>query len=610
MFRLLKLTLHERKYVALAFLATIFVAIFSSTFVYLIQPIIDNMFMTPAQQAAQQRQMLDKNPEAAARTRLLDLLWKALGVGPDDIRGVLPFVVLGVLFFKSLFTFLSSFFMKAVGNRIVKTLRDRLYGHILYQSTSFFDSATTGDLMSRLTNDIDRVQQAVGTAMSDLVEETFVMVGILGVMLAIDVKLALMAFVLTPLAVLPMTAFSRQLKKQGRRSQVKMAEIYNHVYETVSGHRIVKAFTSEPFELRKFLKASLRYLKINLKLAWVSSLSSPFMELVGGLVGAFILWIGSQRIAAGYISAGDFGAFAMAIFSLFTPIKRLTRAQNVVVQATACLDRVEEILRIPQRVQDRPGAYPLPAVQGRVRFEAVRFAYQSDRPVLHDISFEVEPRQTVALVGFSGAGKTTIINLLARFYEPTAGRILIDGVDIRDVTLASLRSQIGLVTQDIVLFNDTVRANIAYGLDEVDPALVTAAAEAAECHGFITELPKGYDTPIGERGGLLSVGQRQRLAIARALLKNPPLLILDEATSSLDSENERLIQKALARIMKDRTTFVIAHRLSTVRNADIILVIEKGRIGEAGTHDKLLRKRGVYRTLYDLQFAQDEEIAP
>jgi ATP-binding cassette, subfamily B, bacterial MsbA len=611
MFRLLKLTLHERKYVALAFLATIFVALFSSTFVYLIQPIIDNMWMTPAQQAAQQQRMLNENPgKATARTRLLDILWRALGVDANGIKRVLPWVVLAVLFGKSLFTFLSSFFMKAVGNKIVKTLRDQLYEHILYQSTSFYDAATTGDLMSRLTNDIDRIQQAVGTAMSDLVEEAFVMTGILVVMLTIDLKLALMAFVLTPLAVLPMAAFSRQLKKQGRRSQIKMAEIYNHVYETISGHRIVKAFTTEPFELRKFLKASARYFRINLKLAWISSLSSPFMEFIGGLVGAFILVVGARRISAGYISAGDFAAFAMAIFSLFTPIKRLTRAQNVVVQATACLDRVEEIMRVPRQVQERPRSYPLPPVQGRVRFEAVRFSYQPDRPVLHDISFEVEPRQTVALVGFSGAGKTTIINLLARFYEPSAGRVLIDGIDIRDVTLPSLRSQIGLVTQDIVLFNDTVRANIAYGLEAVPAAKIEAAAIAAECHRFITELPQGYDTPIGERGGLLSVGQRQRLAIARALLKNPPILIMDEATSSLDSESERLIQKALARIMRDRTTFVIAHRLSTIRNADMILVIEKGRIVESGSHDQLLRKHGVYRMLYNLQYAQDEEIAP
>jgi subfamily B ATP-binding cassette protein MsbA len=250
----------------------------------------------------------------------------------------------------------------------------------------------------------------------------------------------------------------------------------------------------------------------------------------------------------------------------------------------------------------------LPAIQGRVLFENVSFSYQAGRPVLHDIGFEIEPRQTVALVGFSGAGKTTIINLLARFYEPTGGRVLIDGVDIRDVTLDSLRAQIGLVTQDIVLFNDTARANIAYGLDDVPMDRIIAAARAAECHAFITDLPQGYETSIGEKGGLLSVGQRQRLALARALMKNPPLLILDEATSSLDSESERLIQRALSAIMKDRTTFVIAHRLSTIRNADMILVIDKGRIVEAGPHEKLIRRRGVYKKLHDLQFAQDEEI--
>jgi subfamily B ATP-binding cassette protein MsbA len=300
----------------------------------------------------------------------------------------------------------------------------------------------------------------------------------------------------------------------------------------------------------------------------------------------------------------------VAIFSMFMPIKRLNRANNVVQQAVACLDRIQEVLKTQPEIQARPGAYPLPPVQGTVKFDRVSFAYQADRPVLFDISFEVQPRETVALVGLSGAGKTTIINLLARFYEPIGGRITVDGIDIRDVTLLSLRSQIGLVTQDIVLFNDTVRANIAYGLDEVSMDKVVAAAQAAECHSFITALPKGYEMPIGERGALLSAGQRQRLALARALLKNPPILILDEATSALDSESERLIQQALANIMKDRTTFVIAHRLSTIRSASSILVIDAGRIVEAGPHETLIRQRGIYRKLHDLQFPEAEESEP
>jgi subfamily B ATP-binding cassette protein MsbA len=614
MLRLLKLTLRERKWVTLALISTLFVALFTAVFVNLVQPIIDEMFKPDTAAAvgaplAPQVSPVGPAGDAAAKTRWLDALWKLLHVNKDNIKRVLPFVIVIVLFGKSLFTFLSSFFMKAVGNKIVKTLRDRLYGHILFQSSSYFDRATTGDLMSRLTNDVDRIQQAVGTAMSDLVEESFVLLGLLVTMFATDWNLALLAFVVAPLAVVPLSAFSRQLKKQGRKGQLKMSEIYSLIYETISGHRIVKAFNMEEFERNKFLKASWRYYRINLKLAWISSLSSPFMEFIGGVVGAFIIYIGADRIAKGHLSAGDFGVFATAIFYMFQPIKRLSRANNVVQQATACLDRVEEVLNVPVQIQDKPGAAVLPPVQGHVRFERVGFEYVPGRPVLADIDFEVQPRQMVALVGLSGAGKTTIINLLSRFYEPTSGRITIDGWDIRDVTLASLRSQIGLVTQDVVLFNETVRANIAYGLADVPHEKIEAAARAAECHDFIEALPQGYDTPIGEKGVLLSSGQRQRLAIARALLKDPPLLILDEATSALDSESERLIQAALTTIMTDRTTFVIAHRLSTIRSADSILVIDRGRIVESGPHEALLRRGGIYRKLHDLQFPEDEEIA-
>jgi subfamily B ATP-binding cassette protein MsbA len=605
MIRLLRLTLRERKWVALALASTVFVALFTAVFVNLVQPIIDEMFKPAAETG------LAAAPAAgaAAKARWLDVLWRLLKVSKDDIKRILPVVVVVVLFGKGLFTFLSSFFMKAVGNKIVKTLRDQLYSHILFQSSSYFDRATTGDLMSRLTNDVDRIQQAVGTAMSDLIEEGLVLLALLVTMFANDWNLALMAFVVAPLAVVPLAAFSRQLKRQGRRSQLKMSEIYSLSYETISGQRIIKAFNMEEFERGKFLKASWRYYRINLKLAWISSLSSPFMEFVGGVVGAFILYIGADRIAKGHLSAGDFGSFAIAIFYMFTPIKRLSRANNVVQQATASLDRVQEVLNVPVQIQDRPGAVVLPPVEGHVRFEHVGFSYNADRPVLSDVDFEVQPRRMVALVGLSGAGKTTIISLLTRFYEPTSGRIAIDGRDIRDVTLASLRAQIGLVTQDIILFNETVRNNIAYGLSDIPQDQIEAAARAAECHSFITALPQGYDTPIGEKGGLLSSGQRQRLAIARALLKDPPILILDEATSALDSESERLIQSALAALRKDRTTIVIAHRLSTIREADTILVVERGTIAEAGPHEALIRRGGIYRKLHDLQFPEDEEIA-
>ncbi|MCX6563724.1 MAG: ABC transporter ATP-binding protein [Candidatus Aminicenantes bacterium] len=596
MFDLLKLTFREKKLVALSFLATIFVAFFSYVFVDMVQPIIDEMFGLGAQ-------------TAPAKFRFMDVIFRWLHVGREDIRNVLPLIVVVVYFGKGLFTFLSSFFMKAVGNKIVKSMRDDLYGRILYQSTSYFDRVTTGDLMARLTNDVDKIQQAVSSAMSDMIEETFILAALLVQMFVRDWQLALMSFAITPLAIVPLAAFSRQLKKKGLQSQVRMGQIYDLLHETISGNKIVKAFTMEQFELKKFLKATASYFRINLRLAWISSLSSPFMEFIGGAVGAFILFIGTKRIAAGLISPGDFGAFTIAIFMMFTPIKRLSRANNVIQQAAGCHGRIQEVLQSPTQIHDSPGAYPLPEVKGHVRFENVGFSYDEARPALFDVDFEVRPNEMTAIVGLSGAGKTTIINLLSRFYEPTAGRITIDGIDIRDVTLASLRSQIGLVTQDIILFNDTVRNNIAYGLEHMSEDRILAAAQAAECHGFIAELPEGYATSIGERGSLLSSGQRQRLAIARALLKDPPILVLDEATSALDSESERLIQTALGNIMKDRTTFVIAHRLSTIRNADKILVVDKGRIVESGTHEALMKKEGIYKKLHDLQFPEVEEMA-
>ena len=603
MFELLKLTLREKKWVTLALISTIGVALFTTIFVNLVQPVIDEMFgAAPSATAA-----VTAAP-VAAKARILDVVWKILHIAPKDIKAAIPFVLVAVIFAKGIFTFLSSFFMKAVGNKIVKRMRDDLYAHILRQSSGYFDRATTGDLMSRMTNDVGQIQQAVGTAMSDLIEESFVLLGLLAAVFINDWRMAIVAFVITPLAIIPMAAFSRQLKKQGRKSQMRMGEIYNLIHETIFGNRIVKAFTMEGFELKKFLKSSLRYYRINLKLAWISSLSSPFMEFIGGVVAAVILYIGAGRIANHQISPGDFGSFAMTIFYMFTPIKRMSRANNVVQQAVASYDRIQEVLQKPPEIQDRPGAVPMPTIQGRIRFDRVGFSYVVDRPVLFDVNFETKPRETVALVGLSGAGKTTIVNLIGRFYEATAGTITIDGIDIRDVTTASLRSQIGLVTQEIILFNDSVRANIAYGLDDVPLEKVIESAKAAECHDFIMELPQEYETPIGERGGILSVGQRQRLALARALLKDPPILILDEATSSLDSESERLIQQALTRIMKNRTTFIIAHRLSTIRNADTILVIDGGRIVESGTHDELVRKsRGIYRKLHDLQFPEEEE---
>jgi subfamily B ATP-binding cassette protein MsbA len=592
--QLVKLALRERKYLFLSFICTLFMAGFTYVFLNLVQPIIDEMFVR-------------SSAAIPHKARFMDLVFTTLHITKSQMVKAIPWILVVVILGKGIFTFFSDYLMKTVGHRVVRDMRNEMYEHLLYQSTSYFDHAPTGDLMSRLTNDVDKIQQALSGSLGDFIEELFTLLVLLVGIFIIDTKLALVAFVVAPLAAVPLAVFSRQLKRRGLRNQREMARIYNLIHETVTGNRVVKAFTMEKFELRKFFQATQGYFRTSLRLAWTSSLSSPFMEFLGGVVAGFILYVGSKRIGQRIISPGDFGAFLMGIFLMFMPIKRLNKANSSIQQAVACLERIQEVLKAVPVVQDAPDARPLPPVRGRVTFDRVNFSYNETRPTLRDVSFEVAPHSTAAIVGLSGAGKTTIINLLARFYEPSSGRIMIDGTDIRSVTINSLRSQIGLVTQDIILFNDTIRNNIAYGLEDVPLDKVIRSAQAARAHEFILPLPQGYDTVIGERGGLLSNGQRQRLAIARALLKDPPLLILDEATSSLDYESERLIQAALNDIMKDRTTLVIAHRLSTVRNASRIFVIEAGRIVESGSHDELCQANGVYRKLYDLQFPEEAD---
>jgi len=594
-FQLFKLTLGEKKRLSLAFVFSAFVAFFTYVFVNLVQPIIDKMFLKHAALTS------------GGKEGLIGFVFKKVRAAEEQFIWLIPLLLVIVIFGKGLFTFLSSFLMKSIGYKVGKKLRDDLFGHIIYQSSDFFDYKSTGDLMSRLTNDVDRIQVAVAGSMGDLIREMFILLALLVYIFITDWRLALISFVIAPVAVIPLVLFSRQLKKKGLLSQEKMAQIYNLLHETITGNKIVKAFTMEKFEIKKFSQATLSYFKTSLKLALTGSLTSPFMEFLGGVVAAFVLALGATRIVQGHISPGDFVSFVVAIFYSYTPIKRLSRANNSIQQGVACYERIQEILNRKSQIEEHPKAYPLPPVKGSVKFENVSFGYNEMMPVLQEVSFEVMPTETVALVGLSGAGKTTIVNLLSRFYDSTSGKITIDGIDIREVSLPSLRSQIGLVTQELILFNDTVRNNIAYGLEEISLDRIKEAAKAAKAHDFIMKLPKEYDSIIGEKGTLLSSGQRQRLAIARVLLKNPPILILDEATSALDSESERLIQIAMANLMKNRTTFVIAHRLSTVRRVDKIFVLDKGGITEIGTHEELCRKDGIYKKLYDLQFLEEEE---
>jgi len=594
-FQLFKLTLREKKRLSLAFLFSLFAAVFTFLFVNLVKPIVDKMFL---QRAA---------PASGERADFMDFVFRKLQAAEEQFIWLIPLLLVIVIFGKGLFTFFASFFMKSIGHKAGKKIRDDLFGHIIYQSSDFFDYKSTGDLMSRLTSDVDKIQQAVSGSMGDFIQEIFILLALLVYIFITDWRLALVSLVIAPVAVIPLALFSRQLKKKGMLNQIKMAQIYNLLHETITGNKIVKAFTMEKFEIKKFFQATLSYFKTSIKLALTGSLSSPFMEILGGVVAAFVLALGATRIVQGHISPGDFVSFVVAIFYSYTPIKRLSRANNTIQQGVACYERVQEILSSKPQIAEHPRAYPLPPVKGSVKFEKVSFGYNEMMPVLQEVSFEVMPTETVALVGLSGAGKTTIINLLSRFYDSTSGKITIDGIDIREVSLSSLRAQIGLVTQELILFNDTVRNNIAYGLEEISLDRIKDAAKAAKAHDFIMQLPEEYDSIIGEKGTLLSSGQRQRLAIARALLKNPPILILDEATSALDSESERLIQVALANLMKNRTTFVIAHRLSTVRSVDKIFVLDKGKITEVGTHAELCRKDGIYKKLYDLQFLEEEE---
>jgi subfamily B ATP-binding cassette protein MsbA len=590
--KLFKLTLTEKNKLYLSFFFTLFVAFFTYVFVNLVQPIMDRMLNLGTEGVAE-------------KARFLDFVLRY--VNEEQIIRLLPLLLVIALFGKGLFTFLSAFLMKSVGLKVSKKMRDDLSEHIVFQSADYFDRTPTGELLSRLTNDVDKVQEAVSGSMGDFVRESFIIVALLFGIFFIDWHLALVSVIITPLAVIPLAVFSRELKKKGRINQMRMADIYKILHESITGNKIVKAFTMEKFELQKFFRATKNYMKTGLKLAWIGSLSSPFMEILGGIVGAFILFVGTNRIAQGYMSPGDFGAFVMALFYMYTPIKKVSHANVAIQQGVASFERVREILDVEPRIMDHPSAHPLPSVKGHVRFQRVSFNYNESVPVLNGVDFEILPKEKVALIGLSGAGKTTIVNLISRFYEATSGNITIDGIDIREVTLSSLRNQIGLVTQEQILFNDTVRNNIAYGMEEMPIDRIIEAAKTAEAHDFVSKLPKGYDTLVGEKGGLLSIGQRQRIAIARAILKNPPILVLDEATSALDSESERLIQVALGNVMKDRTTFVIAHRLSTIRNADKILVLDKGQIAEIGSHRELYKKNGIYRKLYDLQFPEEKE---
>jgi ATP-binding cassette, subfamily B, bacterial MsbA len=518
----------------------------------------------------------------------------------------IPFIVIALVGSKGLFSFGHVYLIEYVGQRVVLQLRRELYEHLHALSLRFFARHQTGLIVSRITNDVNQLQVAAASILADAIKQGGTAVALLAVVFYRHWKLALISLLVLPVAMGIVTYFGRRMRRISRTMQIKMADMNNVLYEKIAGIRIVKAFCAEHAEIERFVGVLNEYFTSALHAVQVRAITSSLSEVLGGIGVAGVIWYGGYEVIHGITTPGTFFSFMTALLLLYEPLKRLSSYNIKLQQAMAATDRVFEVLDTQPDLQESPQAVELLPIKDSITYQHVSFRYD-DELVLHDISFTEEVGKVIAFVGLSGAGKTTLLSLLPRFYDPESGAILIDGADIRDVTLRSLRRQIGIVTQEIVLFNETVADNIRYGMETCSDEEVVQAARVANADEFIRQLPQGYDTVIGERGTRLSGGQRQRIAIARAILKNPPIIILDEATSSLDSESERFVQEAIANLMRDRTTLVIAHRLSTIKKADRIIVLDQGRIVETGTHQELLRNDGIYSRLYEMQFLGDTD---
>jgi subfamily B ATP-binding cassette protein MsbA len=522
-----------------------------------------------------------------------------------NVWTVVAFAFIASTLLKGVFDYSGTYLVNYAGYGLITDLRNSLYNSILRRSSAFFQKHSTGTLISTIVNDIERVQFAMASILAEFLQQFFTFVFTVAVVIVKGKQLAWLLLLFVPFIVVSASKIGRRVRHTTRRGQDELAEIQNLLHETITGNRIVKAFSMEGWEFARFRKAALRLFRANLRSVAAASVSSPLMDIFGAIAIALLLGLGREQIIHGRMTSGDFIVFIVAVFKLYDPVRKFALFHNGFQQALGASSEIFRFMDVHDEVQEKPGALALPPFSKSIVFENVSFSYESEgsrREVLHHINFEVKAGEILALVGSSGAGKSTIASLVPRFFDVSSGRISIDGHDIREVTLASLRSQIGVVTQETVLFNDTLRNNIAYGQPAVSEAQLEAAARAALAHNFIIESPVGYDTVIGERGLRLSGGERQRIAIARALLKNAPILILDEATSALDSESEALVQSALQNLMVGRTVIVIAHRLSTVRRADRIVVLENGTIADIGTHEELVQKLGIYRRLHDLQF--------
>jgi ATP-binding cassette, subfamily B, bacterial MsbA len=613
------------KHLAASIFFTIFFSLFSGLSIYLTIPLLETLFdpdYAEGGHAAIERQVDTGETDSPAVVGSLETIrmkissWFATVVFTgDQFEALFRICVLIILvfFLKNIAGFFQSYMLAFVEQGVVKDLRDSIFRHLHTLSLSFFTHERTGDMISRITNDVNIVQQSIGASFLNLVREPLLVLVFLTIALMISWQLTLISIAVIPVTMLFIRIIGKRLKRDTGRSQEKMADITSVLQETISGVKVVKAFGMERFEIRKFTEQTRQYFRRMLRIARMRNLAHPVTEFLSVIAGVVIIWYGGRQVLElGTLRPAEFMGFLFAIFQMMPPMKNLTAVMNRLQESAAAAARVFMVIDTRPEVSSKPGAVVLDDFRSSIEFRDVTFSYPTRAPlpvtgngtaILKNINLKIDKGEVVAIVGPSGSGKTTLIDLIPRFYDPVGGAILIDGHDLRDVEIGSLRRMIGIVTQETILFNDTLRNNIAYGLDQCSEETIEAAARAANADRFIREFPEGYDTMIGDRGVRLSGGQRQRISIARALLKNPPIMILDEATSALDSESEILVQEAIDTLMKNRTSFVIAHRLSTVRNADLIVVIDRGAVVQQGSHDELMNQSGsMYQKLYELQF--------
>jgi subfamily B ATP-binding cassette protein MsbA len=606
--RILSFIRPYRLTLALSILCSIFFSIFSGVSIYLIIPLLTTLFGGGA--AGQ-----PSAPPAAGSSFLPGWLIAAKDAATEAFRHAvfradpadslfnICVIIVSAFLLRNLFSYLQSNLMIYVEQGLTRDLRNSLYRHIHELPLAYFTNERTGNLISRIMNDVPVINTGISATFQTMIREPLLLLVYLTICLVLSWKLTLIAFIVFPVVLLVIAGVGRRVHKESGLAQERIADLTSVLHETISGVKVVKAFGMEEFENRKFSRESNSYFRTILRVTNIRNLASPTTEFLSAAAGGVIIWYGGLQVLGKSMEGSEFLGFLFAMFQLMPPIKELSNVNNRIQEASAAGKRVFEVLDTEPNIKDASDAVDLPAFSSDIRFEGVSFRYGDGETVLDGITLKIRKGEVVAIVGPSGAGKSTLIDLVPRFYDPTGGRILIDGVDLRRVQLRSLRDKIGIVTQETLLFNDTVRNNIAYGLEECPLEKIVDAARAANAHTFVSQMPNGYDSVIGERGVKISGGERQRLALARAILKNPPVLILDEATSALDTESEILVQEAIERLMAGRTSIVIAHRLSTVQHADRIVVIEDGKIVETGKHDELIGKtRGLYRKLYQLQF--------